>query len=104
MRGKGKRRAGEDNIRLRKELASAREDGAWYKRRLRDVTARCRALQAQAEITDGRLVLAEQLIQRQVQQLMERDAEIDRLHRQLNADVVRTQEIPVVTPAELAAA
>jgi hypothetical protein len=102
MRGTGRRRAGEDNLRLRKELADARDDGAWYRRRLRDVTARCRALQARVEITDGRLVLAEQLIQRQVMQLMERDAEIERLHRQLQADVVRTQEIPVVTATELA--
>lgn len=104
MRGTGRRRASEDNVRLRKELADARDDSAWYKRRLMDVTARCRALKAQAEIADGQRVLAEQLIQRQVQQLMERDTEIDRLQRQLKADAVRTQEIPVVKPAEMAAA
>jgi hypothetical protein len=104
MRGTVRRRAGEDNVRLRKELADARDDTAWHRRRLMAVTARCRALQARFEITDGQLLLAEQLIQRQTAQLMERDSEIDRLQRQLKADAVRTQEIPVATVAELAAA
>lgn len=104
IRGRGRRRAGEDNIRLRKDLADAREDAAWYKRRLIAVTARCRALAAQAEIADGQRVLAEQLMQQQVQLLIERDTLIDQLQRQLKADVVRTQEIPVVTDAELTAA
>jgi hypothetical protein len=103
-RGTGRRRAGEDNIRLRREIETVRADLTWYQRRLKAATARCRALAAQAEIADGQRVLAEQLIQRQVMQLMERDAEIERLHRQLKADAVRTQEIPIVTAAELAAA
>ena len=104
MRGTGRRRAGEDNVRLRREIETVRADLAWYQRRLKAATARCRALAAQAEIADGQRVLAEQLVQRQVMQLMERDAEIERLHRQLKADAVRTQEIPIVTAAELAAA
>ena len=104
MRGTGRRRAGEDNIRLRREIETVRADLTWYQRRLKAAAARCRALAAQAEIADGQRVLAEQLVQRQVMQLMERDAEIERLSRQLKADAVRTQEIPVVTAAELAAA
>lgn len=104
MRGTGRRRAGEDNLRLRKELADTRDDAAWYKRRLREVTARCRAATAQAEIKDGELLLAQQLIQRQTAQLMERDSLIDQLQRQLKADVVRTHEMPVVNEAELTAA
>lgn len=97
MRGKGKRRAGPDNARLRQQIANLIADITWYRRRLMAVTARCRALKAQAEISDGQRVLAEQLVQRQVLQLIERDAEIERLHRQLKADVVSTQEIPVIT-------
>ncbi|NUP18345.1 MAG: hypothetical protein HOZ81_20130 [Streptomyces sp.] len=104
MRGTGRRRAGEDNVRLRKELADTRDDNAWYKRRLRDVAARCRAARARAEIAEGQLLLAQQLIHRQTAQLMERDSAIDRLQRQLKADVVRTQPIQVVTEAELTAA
>lgn len=102
MRGNGRRRAGADNKVLRLKLANLTDDLAWYRRRLMTTTACCRALKAQAEIADGQRVLAEQLIQRQVQQLMERDSEIERLQRQLKADAVRTQEIPVVTEAELA--
>ncbi|MDQ0758763.1 hypothetical protein [Streptomyces canus] len=102
MRGTGRRRAGVDNLRLRQEIGTVRADLTWYQRRLKAVTARCRALAAQVEIADGQLVLAEQLVQRQVMQLMERDAEIERLHRQLKADAVRTQEIPVIAAAELA--
>ena len=104
MRGTGRRRAGEDNVRLRDRNRDLADDLAWHRGRLRAVTARCRALRAQLEITDGQRVLAEQLIQRQVLQLMERDAEIERLQRQLKADVVRTQPIPVLDASELAAA
>lgn len=104
MRGTGRRRAGEDNVRLRQRIANLTEDIAWHRRRLMAVTARCRALTAQAAISDCQRVLAEQLIARQTAQLMERDSLIDELQRQLKADTVRTQEIPVVTAAELAAA
>ncbi|MFJ9633707.1 hypothetical protein ACIRU8_39045 [Streptomyces sp. NPDC101175] len=104
MRGTGRRRAGEDNIRLRQRIHTLGEDLAWYRLRLRDITARCRAATAQKEIAEGLLLQAEQLVQRQVAQLMERDTEIERLNRQLKADVVRTQPIPIVDPAVLAAA
>lgn len=104
IRGTGRRRAGEDNVRLRKELAATRDDNAWYKSRLRAVTAKYRASRAQAEIAQGELLRAEQLIQRQTEQLMQRDSQIDALQRQLKADTVRTQEIPVITKAELSAA
>lgn len=103
-RGTGRRRAGADNVVLRLKLANLTDDLAWYRCRLMAVTARCRALTAQAEISDGQRVLAEQLIQRQVRQLMERDSQIEQLQRRLKADVVRTQPIPIVTEAELAAA
>jgi chromosome segregation ATPase len=104
IRGTGRRRAGEDNVRLRRQVTNLRDDLAWYRRRLKDVTAKCRAYKAQAEIAQGELLLAEQLIQRQTEQLMQRDSQIDQLQRQLKADAVRTQEIPVVTEAELSAA
>ncbi|NUP15440.1 MAG: hypothetical protein HOZ81_04915 [Streptomyces sp.] len=104
MRGRGRRRAGEDNVRLRQRIANLTDDLAWYRRRLMDVTARCRAFKAQAEIADGQRVLAEQLIQRQVMQLMERDAENEQLRRQLKAASDDTVEVPTVTDAELAAA
>lgn len=104
MRGTGRRRAGEDNARLRQRVTDLTDDITWHRRRLMAVTARCRALTAQMAISDGQRVLAEQLIHRQVQQLIERDALIDQLQRQLKADAVRTQEIPVVKPAEMAAA
>lgn len=104
IRGRGRRRAGEDNTRLRIKLANLTDDLAWYRRRLMDITARCRAYKAQAEIAQGELLLANQLTQRQTAQLMERDSLIDQLQRQLKADAVRTQEIPVVSEAELSAA
>jgi|tagenome__1003787_1003787.scaffolds.fasta_scaffold20630824_2 hypothetical protein len=104
MGGTGKRRAGEDNVRLRHEAALRENRLAWYRSRLRDVGGQMRTWRARAEIAEGRLGAADQLIGRQVLQLMERDAEIDRLQRQLKADTVRTQEIPVVTAAQLTAA
>ncbi len=68
------------------------------------VTARCRALTAQAEIADGQRLLAEQLVERQVMQLMERDSLIEQLRRQLKAASDDTVEVPIPTAAELAAA
>ncbi|MER8004823.1 hypothetical protein [Streptomyces sp. NPDC094149] len=104
IRGHGRRRAGEDNVRLRRQVANLREDLTWYRRRLMDVTAKYRACKAQAEIAQGELLLANQLTHRQTAQLMERDALINQLQRQLKADTVRTQEIPVIDRADLAAA
>ena len=104
IRGKGRRRAGEDNIRLRQQLANTTDDLTWCRGRLIAVTARCRAFRAQAEIADGQRVLAEQLVQRQVLQLMERDSEIEELRRQLKAASDDTVEVPIPTPADLAAA
>lgn len=106
MRGKGRRRAGEDNARLRRKNSDLRDDVAWYRRRLMTVTAQCRAFKAQAEIADGERVLAEQRGQRLVMQLMERDAENELLRRQLKAASDDTVEVPIVTApeAELATA
>ena len=103
-RGPGRRRAGEDNIRLRRENSNLQDDLAWYRRRLMAVTARCRALAAQAEIADGQRVLAEQLIARQTAQLMERDSRIAELERLVKVTGEDTVEVPIVTDAELAAA
>ncbi|RSS11362.1 hypothetical protein [Streptomyces sp. WAC08401] len=104
LRGNGKRRAGADNQVLRRRLADAADDIAWHRARLRTVTARCRALAAQAEIADGQRVLAEQLIQRQVIQLMERDERIAELERLVKAASDDTVEVPVPAAAQLAAA
>ncbi|MFJ7895968.1 hypothetical protein [Streptomyces anthocyanicus] len=104
LRGNGKRRAGADNQVLRRRLADAADDVAWHRARLRAVTARCRALTAQAEIADGQRVLAEQLIQRQVQQLMERDSRIAELERLVKVATDDTVEIPIPAAVQLAAA
>lgn len=100
----GRRRAGEDNVRLRARLQVLSDDLAWYRTRLRAVTARCRAARAQAEIADGQRVLAEQLIQRQVQQLMARDSEIEELRRQLKAASEDTVETPLPAASRQTAA
>jgi chromosome segregation ATPase len=105
----GRRRAGEDNVRLRQQLANLRDDLAWYRARLREVTARYRAARyraarARAEIADGQRILAEQLIQRQVQQLMVRDSEIEELRRQLKAASEDTVETPLPAAFRQAAA
>lgn len=104
MRGPGKRRAGEDNVRLRLKLTNLTDDLAWYRRRLMDVTARCRAATARAEIADGERVLAEQLVARQVAQLMALDSENEELRRQLKAASDDTAEIPIPAAIQLAAA
>ena len=108
---KGKRRAGPDNDRLRHEAELREQRLSWYRGRLRVIGEQMRTWRARAEVAEvqlaaveGRLRAADQLIQRQVSQLMERDSAIDRLQRQLKADVVRTQPIQVVTDAELTAA
>lgn len=97
IRGSGRRRAGEDNMRLRQKNSDLTDDIAWYRGRLMAVAARNRALAAQAEIADGERVLAEQRAQ---QRLMERDKEIERLRRQLRAAADDTVEVPIVTAAE----
>jgi hypothetical protein len=100
----GRRRAGEDNVRLRARVQVLGDDLAWYRTRLREVTARYRAARARAEIADGQRVLAEQLIQRQVQQLMARDSEIEELRRQLKAASEDTVETPLPAAFRQAAA
>lgn len=102
--GRGKRRAGPDNIRLRAENELLEGRLAWYRHRLRVINGLHRTLRRRAEIAEARLIAADQLIQRQTRQLMDRDAWIDELQRQLKADTVRTQPIPVITAADLAAA
>jgi hypothetical protein len=100
----GRRRAGEDNIRLRARLQILGDDLAWYRARLREVTARYRAARARAEIADGQRVLAEQLIQRQVQQLMARDSEIEELRRRLHVSGEDTVETPLPAASRQTAA
>lgn len=95
MAGRGRRRAGADNVILRQKLANLTDDLAWYRRRLMDVNARCRALRAQAEIADGERLRGEQVIHRQTAQLIALDAENERLRRQLKAASDDTVETPV---------
>jgi chromosome segregation ATPase len=104
IRGTGRRRAGEDNIRLRQRVANLTDDLAWCRSRLMAVTARCRALQAQAEIADGERMKAEQLVARQTAQLMERDSRIAELERLVQAASDDTVEMPVLSPKQLTAA
>ena len=102
--GRGKRRAGEDNVRLRAEIQLLEGRLAWYRGRLRALSTSNRTLRARAEIAEGRLAASEQLVQRQVEQLMERDTRIARLTKQLQATGEDTVEMPIPTAAELAAA
>lgn len=104
MIGRGRRRAGPDNDRLRVENRLLEGRLAWYRGRLRSLSAQFRTLRARAEIAEGRLAQAEQLVQRQTGQLMERDSEIERLRRQLKTAVDDTVEMPALTPKQLAAA
>jgi hypothetical protein len=104
MRGTGRRRAGEDNVRLRIREANLVDDLAWYRVRLKAVTARARALQAQAEIVDGERLLDQQLIYRQATQLAALNAENEELRRRLQAGNDETVETPILTAAQLAAA
>lgn len=98
--GTGRRRAGADNVRLRREVATVRADLAWYRNRLMAITARCRALTAQAEITSGERLLDKQLIHRQTVQLLALDSENEELRRQLKAASEDTTEMPIVRLAE----
>ena len=102
MRGTGKRRAGEDNVLLRAKMRSLRDDLDWYKRRLKAVTARARALQAQAEIVDGERLLDQQLIYRQAAELAALNAENEDLRRRLRAANDETVETPILTAEQLA--
>lgn len=104
MIGRGRRRAGPDNDRLRVENRLLERRLAWYRGRLRSLSAQLRTLRARAEVAEGRLAQAEQLVQRQVAQLMARDSEIERLHRQLKTTADDTVEMPVPTPKQLTAA
>ena len=104
MRGTGKRRAGEDNVRLRAKVRNLRDDLDWYRARLKAVTARSRALQAQAEIVDGERLLGQQLIYRQAAELAALNAENEELRRRLQAGNDETVETPIITAEQLAAA
>ncbi|QQM45112.1 hypothetical protein [Streptomyces liliifuscus] len=99
-RGTGRRRAGADNVRLRQEVATVRADLAWYRNRLMAITARCRALTAQAEITDGERLLDKQLIHRQKTALQQKNQRIAELERLIEVSSEDTQKIPIVTAAE----
>lgn len=100
--GRGKRRAGPDNSRLRELRREDRQYIRWCHERFAELGRQVRSWKARAEVAEGRLQAKEQQLQVLVGQLMERDSLIDQLQRQLKADAVRTQEIPIVTDAELA--
>jgi hypothetical protein len=98
--GTGSRRAGEQNAELRRNRAADREYIDWCHERFRELGAQNRALKARAEIADGLLVQAEQLVHRQAGQLSERDSRIADLEQQLKANGETTVEIPLPEPAE----
>jgi hypothetical protein len=98
--GTGRRRAGADNVRLRRRVANLLDDREWYRRRLMAVTANCRALKAQAEIADGERLLDQQLIHRQTTALQQKNARIAELERLIQVSGEDTQQIPIVTAAE----
>lgn len=102
--GRGKRRAGPDNVRLREQLKLREADILWYRGRLLEAARKTRAWRARAEVAEGRLLAKEQQLQRQVRQLMERDTELVKLRRQLKAASDSTVEMPVVTKQQLATA
>lgn len=96
--GRGKRRAGPDNTRLREELKLRDADITWYRARLLDVTRTNRTLRARAELADGQRVKAEQVLARQTATLQAKNAEIAALQRQLYAAADDTVEMPVPAP------
>lgn len=100
--GRGIRRAGPENDRLRAENVLQESRITWYRNRLRFIAEQMRTWRARAEIAEGRLAASEQLVQRQLEQLMERDTRLARLARQLQDAGDDTVETPI--PAELAAA
>jgi hypothetical protein len=102
--GRGRRRAGPDNDRLRAENRLLEGRLAWYRGRLRTLSAQSRTLRARAEIAEGRLAKTEQLVQRQVAQLMDRDSRIAELERLVKTSADDTVEMPIPTAAQLAAA
>ncbi|MER5875531.1 hypothetical protein ABT119_06320 [Streptomyces sp. NPDC001910] len=91
--GTGSRRAGAGNAQLRRNRAADREYIDWCHERFRELGAEKRALAARAEIAEGRLQEGEQLVQRQVGQLMERDSRIAELERRLRLDGETTVEV-----------
>jgi hypothetical protein len=95
--GRGKRRAGPDNVRLRDELKLRDADITWYRGRLMEVSRANRALRASAEVADGQRVKAEQLVVRQTAALQAKNSEIADLRRQLQAASSDTVEMPVPT-------
>lgn len=102
--GRGQHRAGPDNRRLRELRREDRQYIRWCHERFAELGRQVRSWKVRAEVAEGRLQAKEQQLQVLVGQLMERDSQVDQLQRQLKADAVRTQEIPIVTEAELAAA
>lgn len=102
MRGTGRRRAGEDNVLLRAKVRNLRDDLDWYRGRLKAVTARSRALQAQTEIVDGERLLDQQLIYRQTAQIAALAEENEELRRRLRAGNDETVETPIITAEQLA--
>lgn len=102
MARKGKHRAGPDNKRLRQELQIRDADITWYRGRLLDISRRNRALRAQVEIAEGRLLASEQLTVRQAAELEAKNERIAELERLLKTSGEDTTEMPV--PAELTAA
>jgi chromosome segregation ATPase len=104
MFGKGKHRAGPENGRLRHELKLAEGRIAWYRGRLLMVGKKNRALETRAEVAEGRLAAADQLIESQAKRLAEREARIGELEEQMGLsceDTVQTP-IPALPEPELA--
>ncbi|KAB1146764.1 hypothetical protein F7R91_14385 [Streptomyces luteolifulvus] len=99
---RGKHRAGPDNARLRQLRREDRQYIRYCHERFAELGQRVRYWRARAEVAEGRLQAKEQQLQRQTEQLMARDTELETLRRQLKAASDDTVETPI--PAELAAA
>ena len=98
----GRHSAVADNTRLRQARREDRQYINWCHERFADLGRQVRSWKARAEVAEGRLLAADQLVQRQVDQLMERDSLIEQLRRQVKAASDDTVEVPIVAEAELA--
>lgn len=103
MPSRRKHRAADDNAKLRQTRREDREYIGWCHERFAELGQKVRFHKARADIAEGRLQASEQLVQRQVQQLMERDSRIAALERLAKSATDDTVEMPIPA-AELAAA
>jgi hypothetical protein len=95
--GNGKRRAGPDNDRLRAENTLLEGRLAWYRGRLRVISAQNRTLRARAEIADGHLAAAVQKHRTELKRVADELAELKRRTDD-------TVEVPIPAAADLAVA